>query len=75
MTWFITYRPLAAALVQENHELLLRVRERAQQNYALLQQAMEILQHFISTLASDAHPGRPSREDPVASLEPLRSSS
>jgi len=62
------YRPLAAALVQENNELLLRVRERAQQNHALLEQSLEILQRFIISLTSG-----PSREDSVASLEQLRS--
>jgi hypothetical protein len=69
------YRPLVAALVQENSELLLRMRARAQQNYAVLEQSLEILQRFLSTFTSETQPGRPSMEDPVASLEPLRSSS
>jgi len=69
------YRPLVAALVQENNELVLRVRERARQNHALLEQCLEILQRFITTLASEPQPGRPSMEAPVASLDQLRCSS
>lgn len=68
------YRPLVAALVQENNQLVLQVRQRAQQNHALLEQSLEILQRFIVTLASVAEPGQPSKEDPAASVEPLRSS-
>ena len=47
------YRPLVSALVQENNELLLRVRDRAQQNHILLRQSVEMMQRFITTLAPD----------------------
>lgn len=47
------YQPLVSALVQENNELLIRVRERAQQNQALLRRSIDFMQRFISTLSSD----------------------
>ena len=46
------YQPLLSALVQENNELLVRVRERAQQNQALLRRSLDFMQRFISTLSS-----------------------
>ena len=46
------YRPLATALVQENNELLARVRQRAQQSHVLLRQSLEMMQRFITTLPS-----------------------
>jgi len=47
------YQPLLTALVQENNELLLRVRERAQQNQALLRRSLDFMQRFITTLNHD----------------------
>jgi hypothetical protein len=47
------YRPLLGALVHENNELLVRVRERAQQNHALLRRSLDFMQRFISTLSSE----------------------
>src|SRR5580765_4044757 len=47
------YRPLVTALVQENNELLLRVRQRAQQSHVLLRRSLEMLQRFITTLPSN----------------------
>jgi hypothetical protein len=49
----VQYRPLVSALVQENNELLLRVRTRAQQNQAQLCHSAELMQRFISTLSSE----------------------
>jgi len=46
------YRPLLTALVQENNELLLRVRQRAQQSHLLLTRSLEKMQRFITTLPS-----------------------
>ena len=66
------YRPLVTALVQENNELLLRVRQRAQQSHVLLRQSLEMLQRFITTLPShdttvlsrrDQIPGAPIETD------------
>jgi hypothetical protein len=45
------YRPLVTALVQENNELLQRVRQRAQQNHLLLRHSLDMMQRFISTLS------------------------
>jgi hypothetical protein len=50
------YRPLAHALVQENNELLLRVRERAQQNHLLLRRSLDLMQRFITTLSPQDQP-------------------
>lgn len=44
------YRPLVAALVQENNELLVRVRQRARQNHLLLSRSLELMQRFLSSL-------------------------
>jgi outer membrane protein TolC len=53
------YRPLLSALVQENNELLVRVRERAQQNQALLRKSLEFMQRFISALGSQENSSNP----------------
>jgi hypothetical protein len=46
------YRPLVTALVQENNELLMRVRQRAQQSHVHLRHSLEMMQRFITTLPS-----------------------
>jgi flagellar biosynthesis/type III secretory pathway chaperone len=52
------YRPLIRALVDENNELLLRVRQRARQNHLLLSRSVELMQGLLDTLL-------PSRETRV----------
>ena len=52
------YRPLVKALVDENNELLLRVRQRARQNHLLLSRSVELMQGLLNTLM-------PSRETRV----------
>lgn len=47
-----SYQPLLTALVQENNELLVRVRERAQQNQALLRRSVDFMQRFINNLSA-----------------------
>ena len=44
------YQPLVKALVQENNQLLLRVRQRAHQNHILLSHSLELMQRFIASL-------------------------
>ena len=44
------YQPLMKALVEENNELLVRVRQRARQNHLLLSRSMELMQGLINTL-------------------------
>ena len=44
------YQPLLTALVQENHELLQRIEQRAQQNQELLQHSLDRMRDFIATL-------------------------
>ncbi len=46
------YRPLLDALVQENHHLLARVQQRAQQNHLLLSRSLETMQQIIGGLCS-----------------------
>jgi flagellar biosynthesis/type III secretory pathway chaperone len=51
------YRPLVTALVDENNELLVRVRRRVRQNHLLLSRSIELMQNLINTLV----PGRETR--------------
>ena len=51
------YRPLVIALVEENNELLVRVRQRARQNHVLLSRSLEFMQSFLNTLLPRAKPG------------------
>ena len=44
------YRPLVTALVDENNELLVRVRQRARQNHLLLSRSVEMMQALLDTL-------------------------
>jgi|ERR1051326_8902366 flagellum-specific peptidoglycan hydrolase FlgJ len=48
------YRPLVSALVQENNETLLRVRQRAQENHALLRHSLNKMQRFLTSLSPQA---------------------
>jgi hypothetical protein len=59
------YRPLISALVQENHELLQRIQQRASQNHGLLQPSAELMRNFIAGLSSP-DPAGPAG-DPAAS--------
>jgi hypothetical protein len=63
------YRPLVAALLQENNDLLARVRERAQQNHSLLRQSMEIMQSFVAALSPEAVPVVPPSEAETVLME------
>jgi flagellar biosynthesis/type III secretory pathway chaperone len=44
------YRPLLRALVDENNQLLGRVRQRARQNHVLLRRSVELMQDLLRTL-------------------------
>jgi predicted ATP-dependent protease len=46
------YRPLVAALVDENNQLLGRVRQRARQNHVLLSRSVELMQQFINSFCA-----------------------
>jgi len=50
------YQPLLKALVDENNELLLRVRRRARQNYVMLKRSVELMQQLLSSLCPPAQP-------------------
>lgn len=50
------YRPLVQALVQENNELLIRVRQRARQNHMLLNRVTELMQRFLGSLFPGVQP-------------------
>jgi len=47
----VEYRGLIKALVQENNELLVRVKQRARQNHLMLTRATELMQRFINALS------------------------
>jgi flagellar biosynthesis/type III secretory pathway chaperone len=44
------YQPLLKALVEENNELLFRVRRRARQNHVMLRRSVELMQDLLNTL-------------------------
>lgn len=44
------YQPLLLALVDENNELLARVRRRAHQNHLMLRRSVELMQELLNTL-------------------------
>ena len=47
---------LVGALVEENNELLVRVRQRARQNHVLLNRSLELMQRFLGTLFPTGRP-------------------
>lgn len=65
-----SYQPMVSALVHENNELLLRVRERAQANQLLLRRSLELMQRFITTLTLEDTPADTPKAEPVLTLEP-----
>ena len=50
------YRLAVVSLVRENNELLVRVQQRARQNYLLLGRALHLMQQFIEVLMPAAGP-------------------
>ena len=44
------YQPLLKALVDENNELLFRVRRRARQNHLMLKRSVELMQQLLTSL-------------------------
>jgi flagellar biosynthesis/type III secretory pathway chaperone len=44
------YQPLLQALVDENNELLFRVRRRARQNHLMLKRSVELMQQLLNSL-------------------------
>jgi hypothetical protein len=66
-----SYQPMVSALVQENNELLIRVRERAQANQLLLRRALELMQRFITTLTLEDPPADAPKDNRVVTLEQL----
>jgi hypothetical protein len=69
------YQPLLQALVEENNELLVRVRQRARQNHLLLSRSVELMQSFINsllptreTLVYNDHGSRESRGIPMRAI-------
>lgn len=56
------YQPLLKALVDENNELLFRVRRRARQNHLMLKRSVELMQRLINSLCPSGQ--TPIRKDP-----------
>jgi hypothetical protein len=46
------FRPLVTALVDENNQLLGRVRQRAHQNHILLNRSVQLMQQFINSFCA-----------------------
>jgi hypothetical protein len=65
-----SYQPMVGALVQENNELLIRVRERAQANQLLLRRSLELMQRFVTTLTLEDAPAEASKDGRVIPLQP-----
>jgi FlgN protein len=51
-----SYRPLVVALVDENNQLLMRVRQRARQNHLLLRRSLELMERFVHSLCGAGAP-------------------
>lgn len=51
------YQPLLKALVDENNELLFRVRRRARQNHLMLKRSVELMQQVLNSLSPSNQPG------------------
>jgi hypothetical protein len=50
------YQPLLKALVDENNELLVRVRRRARQNHLMLKRSVELMQQLLNSLCPAVGP-------------------
>jgi flagellar biosynthesis/type III secretory pathway chaperone len=69
------YRPLLRALVDENNELLRRVRQRARQNHILLRRSVALMQELLRTLfparQSSVYNGQGRKRGQVLGTRPL----
>jgi hypothetical protein len=63
-----SHQPLVDALVQENNELVQRVRGKAELNQLLLRQSLHLMQHFVDTMQAHS-PSAPPPSNPEASTE------
>ena len=62
------YQPLLKALVDENNELLFRVRRRARQNHLMLKRSVELMQQVLNSLSPSSQPANGDGPD----LSPIR---
>lgn len=60
------YQPLVQALVDENNELLVRVRRRARQNHTVLQRSVELMQQVLNSLSLPAATASPDAPESLA---------
>ena len=69
------YRPLLQALVDENNQLLGRVRQRARQNHVLLRRSVELMQELLRTLfparQTSVYNGNGQKRGPILNARPL----
>ncbi len=69
------YQPLLRALVEENNQLLGRVRQRARQNHVLLRRSVELMQELLRTLfparQTSVYNGNGQRRGQILSAGPL----
>jgi molybdopterin converting factor small subunit len=62
------YQPLLKALVDENNELLFRVRRRARQNHAMLKRSVELMQQLLNSLCPAVQTSKGNGHDRLAAL-------
>src|SRR6266487_1544256 len=67
------YRPLVAALVQENNELLVRVQQRSRQNHLLLARSLEFMHRLIGALLPGGSPVYTDKGNVIGGRMPQRS--
>lgn len=49
-----SFRPLVEALVQENNDLLIRLRQRARQNHLMLNRSLELMQQVLGAFCNES---------------------
>jgi len=62
------YQPLLKALVDENNELLFRVRRRARQNHLMLKRSVELMQQLLNSLCPAAQTSNGNDQDGLPTL-------
>jgi hypothetical protein len=62
------YQPLLKALVDENNELLFRVRRRARQNHSMLKRSVELMQQLLNSLCPPVQTSNGNGQDRLPAL-------
>jgi hypothetical protein len=65
------YQPLVRALIQENNELLQRVRDHAQENQVLLRRSADMMQQFITAISPHKRATPSGKDGRAPAAEPV----